>query len=522
MTGNEKWHVCSDPGPRSMNQDSAFAGLVQNAAGVDTVVLCVADGVGGGEHGEKASRLAVEAVQDLIREHSFTRLSELELDLVGKGLNELNEAIQRLADQDESVNTTLTLCFILGDESLLFHVGDSRLYVVDDQGCRQFTKDHTVLQEVLDQGGDEDAVDTRVGRALARYLGTGGAADVDVARNFMPPDRPCWLVLTSDGVHGCMDSTTLLRLCGAGGSAQQVALRLVQSALEAPTKDNATAVVYRSGPSVPVKTLTSPPAAKRDTEKSDRAPLVRVLNASAAASDKNRVRWKMCAVTSVAALLSVAGFWLLERGRRPPGPKPIAPPVVIPPDTNVPPHTTSQTNKWGAAAPKLMVLSSKSAEADPQSKKEQNPAEGAQPTPERKSESPRKVDVGGASPGTGKAPQNDKDSSAVKDEAHATDEQTREAEGENGWDLVEVEIEEGGMLMASINKTVAKWAKEERKGAAINKIKRVEELIKIADESLNKELEAGSFHFDKVKRGEKFIVKVDVQAGQCMSLGRKK
>jgi protein phosphatase len=248
-----RWASCTDQGPvRKDNQDAMFAGVVKNADGRDVVALCVADGVGGGQRGALASRLAVQSLQAFLVGHSFSSLEELKAFVPG-WLERLNAEIQAAAGADESVNTTLTVCFILGAESLLVHVGDTRLYVVAGGRCRLVTRDHTARNELLLDGASEDEVESVGGNVLARCLGSSCQGEVrfDCESGFLDASAPGWVIVCSDGVHGRVGASELLGFCQAAGGADGLARTLVQAALAAGTRDNATAAVCRLGP-VPV------------------------------------------------------------------------------------------------------------------------------------------------------------------------------------------------------------------------------------------------------------------------------
>ena len=88
----------SDRGPRRSNQDCAFAGTLTNASGIEVWVVCVADGVGGGQHGEQAATLAVNSLRALIKESAFSDVTALKA-LVPQWIEGLNEAVKDIAGE---------------------------------------------------------------------------------------------------------------------------------------------------------------------------------------------------------------------------------------------------------------------------------------------------------------------------------------------------------------------------------------------------------------------------------------
>jgi protein phosphatase len=239
--------VHSDKGLRKNNQDCGFAGSIKNASGIAVGVACVADGVGGGSQGEQAAALAVNRLCDLIRNSAFGDVTALKV-LMPSWIDELNREIQKLASGDMSVNTTLSACLIADHRSLVVHIGDTRVYVVDENSAKPVTEDHNEANEALKKGIDEEFVNSTDFRALSRCLGSGiEKVDADIIENIIPSGTACWIVVTSDGVHDKVPSSTLFQYARAARSALELAEDLVQWALKARTKDNATVAVLRVG-----------------------------------------------------------------------------------------------------------------------------------------------------------------------------------------------------------------------------------------------------------------------------------
>lgn len=254
---HDKTHCSSftDIGPvRKDNQDAMFSGIVKNGDGMDVVVVCVADGVGGTHHGAKASLLAVQSLQSFVLSHSFGTLEDIRA-FIPAWLEKLNADIQEVGGTEESVNTTLTACFIFRNESLLVHVGDTRLYIVSDEKARLITHDHTLRNKMLRDGASEEDIEGVGENILASCLGSSCYGDVsyDCLSGFVDMKNPCWVIISSDGVHGKVGSADLIGLCQSAETVDGLAKDLVRTALAMGTRDNATAAVYRIGV-MPVKT----------------------------------------------------------------------------------------------------------------------------------------------------------------------------------------------------------------------------------------------------------------------------
>ena len=202
---------------------------------VSEPLFAVADGMGGHQGGEVASKLALDtllAVND-------------GGDLVDT-VREANRAVYQRASEDprlSGMGTTLTAVLAEADRFRLAHIGDSRLYLVRDGEMRRITKDHTVVERLVDEGRLTPAeAEIHPQRSiLTRALGVDENVDVD--EEFLevrPGDR---LLLCSDGLTGMADEADILRILSGERDVQRAADALVDIANEAGGQDNITAVV---------------------------------------------------------------------------------------------------------------------------------------------------------------------------------------------------------------------------------------------------------------------------------------
>src|SRR5919198_420645 len=153
---------------RSANEDAYFA---------RAPVFAVADGMGGAQAGEVASRIATDAFD---RELGATA-PEIELKRIVK---QANRRIHELAKRDASragMGTTLTAALIRDDEVALAHVGDSRAYRLRDGKLERLTKDHSLVEELRRKGQltDEQAEEHPQRSIITRALGPEPEVDVD-------------------------------------------------------------------------------------------------------------------------------------------------------------------------------------------------------------------------------------------------------------------------------------------------------------------------------------------------------
>ena len=132
---------------RSGNEDSAF---------VSARLIAVADGMGGHAGGEVASRVAIQTLQKLNPVLTNTEIdSDSVEDLLLNSLFTIDSAIGEYVDEAQELRgmgTTLTALLIVENHVALLHVGDSRCYRLRGNTFEQLSNDHTVIQELLDQG----------------------------------------------------------------------------------------------------------------------------------------------------------------------------------------------------------------------------------------------------------------------------------------------------------------------------------------------------------------------------------
>jgi serine/threonine protein phosphatase PrpC len=221
----------SDQGPVRTSNEDCF-GFDEQAG------LCiVADGMGGHNGGEVASKLAVDGVTDFIKASKATATWPFGFDgSLSLPANCLRTAIYTANRQilDEAarrrelfgMGTTIVAALVHDTTLAIAHVGDSRLYVFAGGALRLLTAD------------DSWALNRNV---LTNVLGARAQVDVHMAEQPITPGE--LVILITDGIHGVLDDVTLELLSADGAHPQAMANRLVQEALTRGSRDNCTAVV---------------------------------------------------------------------------------------------------------------------------------------------------------------------------------------------------------------------------------------------------------------------------------------
>ncbi|MDR2519674.1 MAG: Stp1/IreP family PP2C-type Ser/Thr phosphatase [Eubacteriaceae bacterium] len=223
---------------RSINQD-CFTCL--NAEHYS--VMAVADGMGGHNAGEVASKIAADDIEGYFRDKPdadfFEKPNEIE-DLILS----INKKIHEEAEFSESyagMGTTLTLCVANGVVANVYHIGDSRAYIINDS-LTQITKDHSLVQFLIDQGQltRQEAENHPRRNVITRALGTDEEIQVDCFHIVLEKgDR---LLLCSDGLSNMVKSKDILRIARSQPLAEAVE-SLVDLANENGGTDNITVVL---------------------------------------------------------------------------------------------------------------------------------------------------------------------------------------------------------------------------------------------------------------------------------------
>jgi serine/threonine protein phosphatase PrpC len=212
----------------------------------DLGLYVLADGMGGAKAGERASKMAVETVAEKVlfagRRDSQVLLSAVE---------EANRRVLEAAHSDsslEGMGTTLVAALAIDEDLSIASVGDSRAYLLDEDGFRVITDDQTWVNEVgRPLGLDEESLKNHPMRHVLT-MAIGASAPLTVNYYSVPLKTRALVLMCSDGLHGVIDTPHLeqiLRGGRDGASLEESCRRLIQAAKEAGGPDNVTAVLLR-------------------------------------------------------------------------------------------------------------------------------------------------------------------------------------------------------------------------------------------------------------------------------------
>jgi len=255
---------------RKNNQDHFFMGAVRKRLEVYLTSLpdlhqrriedervafiaMAADGVGGGNKGEEASRLALEHATSYITQSMQVYYGSAgpETDFteaLQDAAMQIHAEVIRRAKEDpdlEGMATTLTLWFGVWPWYYLLQVGDSRYYMYSEGKLRQVTRDQTMAEELIDQGvfTRSQALSTRWAHVLSSSIGGSQTAPV-VTR--LPASWGLTHLICSDGLTKHVSDEKIRQRLAEMTSARQVCETLLQDALEDGGSDNITIIVGRA------------------------------------------------------------------------------------------------------------------------------------------------------------------------------------------------------------------------------------------------------------------------------------
>lgn len=239
---------------RQNNQDAIYtllSSIPRDEGDATLGLFVVADGMGGHEGGEIASRLAITA----IARHVIAELLAPALEgainvslqaLMVEAVQEANRAIwdqARLTGSD--MGTTCTAVLLLGRSLYIGHVGDTRAYLIGPAGMHQLTADHSAVGRLIEMGQLDTAESREHPLRSQLYRTVGQHAEVAVDLVFQPIGDATHLLLASDGLWGCIEDEQLARTVLHIDSPHRAVRALVDLANRAGGHDNISAVLVK-------------------------------------------------------------------------------------------------------------------------------------------------------------------------------------------------------------------------------------------------------------------------------------
>lgn len=224
---------------REMNQDYLYTS--EEPVGNLPNLFIVADGMGGHNAGDYASKYTVDTIVDTIRQSKFTEPVAIIEQAVQKANSNLIEQSNENEDM-KGMGTTIVLLTIFDSHLYIANVGDSRLYVVN-QEIRQITKDHSLVEEMVRMGemDKEVAKDHPDKNIITRAIG----ATIDVSIDFFELEisEEDNILMCSDGLTNMIEDEDIRDIIRGQRDIAEKAQKLVETANRNGGKDNITVVV---------------------------------------------------------------------------------------------------------------------------------------------------------------------------------------------------------------------------------------------------------------------------------------
>lgn len=227
---------------RQMNQDYIYC--TENSVGSFPNLFIVADGMGGHKAGDYASRTCVDCVVESIkRSQRKTPISILE-----EAINHANRQVlldSKTNSEYEGMGTTFVAAVIVEDVLYVANIGDSRLYVINEEGIRQVTQDHSLVEEMIRNGeiGRKEARLHPNKNIITRALGTGEEVLADYFEVELKKDDV--ILLCSDGLSNMMDDEDIMYVLRRYSQIETAGDKLIEKANACGGKDNISIILIR-------------------------------------------------------------------------------------------------------------------------------------------------------------------------------------------------------------------------------------------------------------------------------------
>lgn len=235
---------------RKRNEDSVF--VSNTPIGVLPNLYIVADGMGGHKGGAIASKLAIDAFCAYIEAHKKIKIhteDEL-LMLLKRGMQHANHVIFTKSHENpewQGMGTTITLCTVVQHCAYVAHVGDTRFYALNRDGMEQITVDHSLVQEMHDQGyiSKSDMKEHPQRHVITRAVGTYEQVKIDTLKHSLEDVE--YILLCSDGLTTMVRDEMIHRVVYTKGQLEESLDELIAYANREGGVDNIAVIIAKQG-----------------------------------------------------------------------------------------------------------------------------------------------------------------------------------------------------------------------------------------------------------------------------------
>ena len=235
---------------RKNNEDYCMGEIIQTED--DCIgIFALADGMGGHKKGEVASKIAVDSIIDFLKENILKscgiKMDYLD-DVIKQGYNYANQKIFDNVSEDsscEGMGTTLVVAVIYKDDMIMANVGDSRGYLLHNDECRRITRDHSVVEELVNANliTEEEARVHPRRNQITRAMGAEEIIIVDIFREKV--EKGDMILLATDGLTGCVGDEDIKNIIKQDKDIKEICEDLINQANDNSGKDNISVILSK-------------------------------------------------------------------------------------------------------------------------------------------------------------------------------------------------------------------------------------------------------------------------------------
>lgn len=229
---------------REINEDSCSYLNINNVCDL----LMVADGMGGHNAGEVASKIAVKSITDYLKANIKNTDGEAIVEAIQKAIQKANNDIYHESIQNENfsgMGTTVTCAIVKSGVIYIGHVGDSRAYILKGGKLKKITSDHSLVAELVKNGTitEAEAMHHPQKNIITRALGIEEQVDIDIEK--IPAASEDVFLLCTDGLTNMLEDPEIEGILNNIKSPGAAAKKLIDMANDAGGYDNITVVIGR-------------------------------------------------------------------------------------------------------------------------------------------------------------------------------------------------------------------------------------------------------------------------------------
>lgn len=230
---------------RQNNEDSL---LVLDGIHPDICVLAVADGMGGHNAGEVASSMAIQGIKDYFMERLNNDefiFQEKQVDTIIKKINTDIFVKSKSSPDLNGMGTTLTMMIYEKKKIYIAHIGDSRLYKINNKEMKQITQDHSLVAQLVRNGEitQEEALKHPQKNIITRALGT--EEDILIDSYSLSYHTGDIILLCTDGLTNSISDREIEKIIKSNANFQLAVEKLIEKSNENGGKDNTTAIIFQ-------------------------------------------------------------------------------------------------------------------------------------------------------------------------------------------------------------------------------------------------------------------------------------